>query len=123
MSEIFPVVVKYCRSCEHCQICIPKGKIPRVPFIPITPMDNLFKCIAMVIVGPLNRFAICHKFSLVVCDYGTKYPEAYSLKSIDSETVSNAMIETFSRVGIPGEILTDQGANFMSSLISQLCTV
>ena len=43
--------------------------------------------------------------------------------SIHSETVANAMIETFSRVGIPGEILTDQEANFMSSLISQLCTV
>ena len=33
------------------------------------------------------------------------------------------MIEIFSRVGIPGEILTDQGVNFMSSLISQLCAV
>ena len=123
MSEIFPDVVKYCRSCENCQKCIPKGRIPRVPFIPITPMDKLFKCIAMVIVGPLNRSAIGHKFSLVVFGYGTKYPGAYPFKSIDSEIVANVMIETFSSVGIPGEILTDQGANFMSSLISQLCTL
>ena len=86
-------------------------------------MDKLFKCIAMVIVGPLNRSAIGHKFSLVVFGYGTKYPGAYPFKSIDSEIVANVMIETFSSVGIPGEILTDQGANFMSSLISQLCTL
>ena len=43
--------------------------------------------------------------------------------SIHSETVANAMIETFSRVDNPSEILTDQEANFMSSLLSQLCTV
>ena len=57
----------------------------------------------MNIVGPLNRPARGHKFSLVFCEYGTKYPGACPLKSIDSETVANAMIETFCSVGIPGE--------------------
>ena len=43
------------------------------------------------------------------------------LKTIDSQTVANAMVEIFSRMGIPNEILTDQGSKFMSSLMCQLC--
>ena len=84
-------------------------------------MEEPFKRIALDIVGPLNKSGRGHKFILVLCDYATKYPEAVPLKTIDSETVASAMIEIFSRVGIPYEILTDQGSNFMSSLMCQLC--
>ena len=33
----------------------------------------------------------------------------------------DALVEVFSRVGIPAEILSDQGSNFMSELMSQFC--
>ena len=118
---IFPDVAKFCRSCKNCQKCVPKGRIPRAPLIPILPMEEPFKRVAMDIVGPLNRSGRGHKFILVLCDYSTKYPEAVPLKTIDSETVANAMIDVFSRLGIPHEILTDQGSNFMSSIMCQLC--
>ena len=39
----------------------PKGRILRAPLIPIQPMDEPFKRIAMGIVGPLNRSARGHK--------------------------------------------------------------
>ena len=84
-------------------------------------MDEPFKRVAIDIVGPLNRTKRGHKFILVICDYATKYPEAIPLKSIDSESVANALIDTFSRVGFPNELLSDQGTNFMSSLMDQLC--
>ena len=84
-------------------------------------MEEPFQRVAMDIVGPLNKSGRGHKFILVLCDYATKYPEAVPLKTVDSETVANAMIEIFSRLGIPNEILTDQGTNFMSSLMCQLC--
>ena len=118
---IFPTVAKFCQSCENCQKCIPKGRIPKVHLIPIQQMEEPFKRIALDIVGPLNKSKRGHKYILVICDYATKYPEAIPLKTIDSETVANALIETFSRVGLPGEILSDQGSNFMSALMVQLC--
>ena len=58
-----------------------------------------------------------------MCDYGTKYPEAIPLKTIDAETVANALIDIFSRTGIPREILSDQGSNFMSATIKHLCSL
>jgi hypothetical protein len=41
------------------------------------------------------------------------------IQNLDQEasTVSNALISLFSRVGIPKEMLTDQGNNFMSELM------
>ena len=118
---IFPDVAKFCKSCVNCQKCIPKGRVPKAPLIPIQPMDEPFKRIAIDIVGPLNRTKRGNKYILVICDYATKYPEAIPLKYIDSESVANALIDTFSRVGFPGELLSDQGTNFMSSLMEQLC--
>ena len=118
---IFPDVAKFCRSCKNCQKCLPKGRVPRAPLISIQPMEEPFQRVAMDIVGPLNKSGRGHKFILVLCDYATKYAEAVPLKTVDSETVANAMIEIFSRLGIPNKILTDQGTNFMSSLMCQLC--
>lgn len=77
----------------------------------------------MDIIGPLVRSDQGNRYILVVCDYGTKYPEAIPLKTINAETVANALIEIFSRTGIPREILSDQGSNFMSAIIQHLCTL
>ena len=57
---------------------------------------------------------------LVVCDYATRYPEAIPLKTIDAEKIAEELVHFFSRVGIPKEILTDQGSNFQSQLLGEL---
>jgi transposase InsO family protein len=74
----------------------------------------------MDIVGPLPRTASGKRFILVVCDYATRYPEAVALSSTDAEHVAEELVRIFSRVGIPGEILTDQGPNFMSQLLTEI---
>ena len=40
-------------------------------------------------------------------DYATRYPEAVSLPSIETERVAEALIAMFSRVGIPSEMLIE----------------
>lgn len=42
------------------------------------------------------------------------------MKNRDAER-ANMLIEIFSRVGFPKEILSDQGTHFMSSIVSELC--
>ena len=49
-----------------------------------------------------------------------RYPEAIPLRSIDAGTVAEHLIHLFSTVGIPKEILSDQGTNFMSQLLREL---
>ena len=57
---------------------------------------------------------------LVICDYARHYPEAFPLHSIDAPHVAVGLLKLFSRVGIPKKILTDQGSNFRSKLLSEV---
>ena len=41
---------------------------------------------------------------------GSRYPDAIPLKRVDGVTVAEAMMELFSRTGLPAELLTDQGS-------------
>lgn len=42
------------------------------------------------------------------------------MKTIDAENVAEELVKLFVRVGIPAEILTDQGSNFTSQLLTEL---
>ena len=42
------------------------------------------------------------------------------MRSIDAKHVAEELIKVFSRVGVPQEILTDQGSNFTSQLLAEL---
>ena len=90
---------------------------------PATEEDSLFHLskpfsrIAMDIVGPLPKSSKEHKYILVICDYATRYPEAVPLWTCDAEAVAEELVKLFSRVGIPKEILTDQGT---SQLLAEL---
>ena len=57
---------------------------------------------------------------LVICDYATRFPEAAPLRSIEAERIPEELIKLFARVGIPGEILTDQVSNFTSQLLTEI---
>ena len=112
-------VADWCRSCETCQKCR-KHRVPRAPIIPLPVVAEPFSRVAMDIIGPLPRSRSGNRYVLVVCDYGTKYPEAIPLRSIEAETIAEKLLKIFSRVGIPHEILTDQGINFQSQLLREL---
>ena len=116
---IYRDIAKFCRSCESCQLAA--GRKPaRAPLIPLPIITQPFSRMAMDIVGPLPRTRRGNRYVLVVCDYATRYPEAVALRSIDAETIAEELVSIFSRVGIPQEILTDQGANFTSHLLTEL---
>ncbi|KAL5497407.1 hypothetical protein EMCRGX_G013874 [Ephydatia muelleri] len=53
-------------------------------------------------------------------DYATRYPEAVPVKAIDAEHIAEELVKIFARVGIPEEILTDQGSNFTSQLLAEM---
>ena len=116
---VFRDVAEYCRRCPQCQKTA-RGSQLRVPLVPLPVMKEPFKRIAMDIMGPLPRSRRGNQYILVVCDYATRYPEAIPLRSIDAGTVAEHLMQLFSRVGIPREILSDQGTNFMSQLLKEL---
>lgn len=99
------------RGCAECQKASRQG-VRRAPLIPLLTIEEPFERIAMDIVGPLPRSKAGYRYILVICDYATRrYPKAVPLQTVDAEHVAEALVKLFSRVGIPREILTDQGSN------------
>ena len=74
----------------------------------------------MDMVGPLPRTEDGHRYILTIVDYGSRYPDAIPLRTTSSQDVAEALLEYFSWVGLPKEILTDRGSNFTSDLMDKL---
>jgi hypothetical protein len=112
-------VARFCRSCDVCQKTVPKGKITRIPLGQMPLIDTPFKRVAVDIIGPIfPHTERKNRYILTLVDYATRYPEAIALPSIETERVAEALVDMFSRVGVPEEVLTDCGAQFTSDLMS-----
>ena len=108
-----------CMSCAECQKAGRKTQ-GRAPLMPLPVMSEPFERVAIDIVGPLPRTKSGNKYLLTPIDYGTRYPEAVPLRSTDAATVAAALLSIFTRMGVPREILSDQGSNFLSKLMEEM---
>ena len=112
-------MAEYCHRCPECERTA-KGSQSKVPSFPLPVMETPFVRIAMDLVGTLPQGRMGHQYLLVVCNYATRYPQAMALRNVDAGSVADQSLQLFARVGIPREILSDQGNNFMSQLIRKL---
>ena len=109
-------------QCISCQ----RGKVTRhvSPPIEVIPVPELpFTCVNIDIVGP---FPVCSGFRylLTMVDRTTRWPEAAPLVDMCTGTVASAFIHVWiSRFGVPVSLTSDRGAQFTSSLWSELCSL
>lgn len=112
-------VCQWCAACPKCQL-VSAPAIPKVTLHPLSLIKVPFERIGIDLVMPLDRSARRHLFALVIVDYATRYPEAVALRNISAKSVADALFRVTSRVGIPKEILTNQGTTFMSRTLDEL---
>ena len=85
-------------------------------------IDKPFKRIAVDFIGPVAPVSENgNRYILTVVDFATRYPEAVALPKIETERVAETLLDTFSRVGFPKEILSDRGGQFTSDMIAEVC--
>ena len=114
-------VTRYCKSCDVCQKTVNKGSVPKVPLEKMPLIDKPFKRVAIDLVGPIGPPGEDgHRYILTLVDFATRYPEAVPLKNIDTETVAEALVDIFSRLGVPEEILSDLGTQFVSECMKEV---
>ena len=95
----------------------------RAELIPLPVIGEPFHCVAVDIIGPLQRTRSGKRYILTLVDRATRYPEAIALSSIDAEKVADALLSIFCRVGLPESILSDQGSNFTSDTLKQVAAL
>ena len=112
---------RYCQSCDICQRTVDKGSVRRAPVQSVPWVHIPFDKVAIDLIGPLHPVTNRGKrYILTVVDYATRYPEAVPLEKIDTESIAEALIGIFSRVGFPREILSDNGAQFVSQVMKEV---
>ena len=114
-------ITSFCRSCDVCQKTTAKGFVPRVPLGDMPLIDMPFRRVAVDLVGPISPPSEKgHRYILTLVDYATRYSEAVPLKNIETETVAEALMDMYSRLGIPEEVLSDLGTQFVSKCMDEV---
>ena len=112
---------RYCQSCDICQRTVDKGSVRKSPVQSVSWVHIPFDKVAIDLIGPLHPVTNRGKrYILTVVDYATRYPEAVPLEKIDTESIAEALIGIFSRVGFPREILSDNGSQFVSQVMKEV---
>ncbi|CAL8071712.1 unnamed protein product [Orchesella dallaii] len=104
-----------CKSCVHCQQNQPApASAPLHPWqFPQRPWQRLH----MDLAGPLDN-----NMFLIIMDAHSKWPEVFSMKNdTTSAAVISKMMEVISRFGIPEQIVTDNGRQFVSAEFGNFC--
>ena len=80
--------------------------------------------VAVDILGPLPESESGNSFVLVAGDYFTKWMEAYPIHNQEAETVARKLVdEMLCRFSPPEQLYSDQGRQFESGLIKEICNI
>ena len=81
-----------------------------------------FERVALDVLGPLLTSESGNKHILLIIDYFTRWPEAYSLPNQEATTVAEVVTKEYvCRYGFPLELHSDQGRNFESQVFQEMC--
>ena len=85
-------VKRFCRSCDICQRTVQKGKVAKHPLQKMPLIDEVFKRVAVDIVGPIHPVTDKgNRYILTLVDFAYRYPEAIPMASIDTERVAEVL--------------------------------
>lgn len=113
-------VSKFCKECHVCQLAGKPNRMEKpVPLRPILAVQEPFTRVVIDCMGPLPRTKSGKEYLLTLMCMTTRYPEAIPVRNIKSKTIVPLIVNYFSKFGMPKEIQSDQGTNFMSKAFSQ----
>ncbi|XP_026830978.1 uncharacterized protein LOC113563519, partial [Ooceraea biroi] len=114
-------VQEFIRDCRDCQLKKLVRVKTRQPMILTDTPGNAFDKISMDIMGPLPVTRTGNSYILTIQDLLTKYSLAIPLKHATAVDIAEAFVSEFVCIyGAPQALLTDQGTNFVSSLMRNI---
>jgi hypothetical protein len=115
-------VTHYVKECRICQLDKETHQNIKLPLTVTDTKNTPWEKVYLDIVGPLLMAETGIKYILTCQDNLSKYFIAIPLQNQTAEEVTNAFVKTIVLIyGIPTEIVTDQGSNFMSDVFKRIC--
>eukprot|EP00111_Clytia_hemisphaerica_P012925 TCONS_00037964-protein len=114
-------VVTYVEKCEGCREH--KGKALKASLQSI-PCTLPWQDITVDILGPFKMTITGNKYILSFVDRFSSWPEAFCIPSCETPVLAQIMVdEIITRHGVPRSILSDNGPNFVSLLMKEVCAI
>lgn len=114
-------ITEYVSKCDQCQ----KQKYSihtKQPMVVTTTANSAFEKIFLDVVGHLQKDDSGYSYILTLQCELSKFVEAYPIFNKETVSVARALVDNFVlRFGIPQEIATDRGAEFISSTMKEVC--
>jgi hypothetical protein len=113
-------VTRFVKQCPVCQkLSVLKPCIETRPFTLATYRKGQRYYVDTI--GPLPATAKGNQFILVVIDAFTRYVELAATESTDAAAAADALTSVFARLGVPEEMVSDRGTQFINELIAAYC--
>ena len=113
----------FCKSCQKCQFFNFPNKINKAFLQPILA-SRPWEIVGCDIMGPFRRSSQGNSYIIAAIDHFTKYSEAAPIPTFDALTTAKFIFNRLiCRYGLMEKLLTDQGVNFESELIKNLCNL
>ena len=109
--------VGMCHDCGAKNVCGRKRQSPLRQYLVGAPMERL----AIDILGPLPQTPRGNRFVLVVTDYFSKWTESYAIPNQEATVAEKLVSEFVCRFRVPRELHSDQGTNFESKVMAEVC--
>ena len=112
--------------CNTCVTCAAHKTSPprRKAALQTVQAGYPLQLVAVDILGPLPESESGNSYLLVVGDYFTRWMEAYPIPNMEATTVAKTLTDKFfCRFGIPEQLHSDQGKQFESQLLKDVCTI
>lgn len=118
MKKYISDYVKNCPECNRYKATNQKpAGLLRTPIY-----SQRFEVLAIDLFGPLPRTETGEQWILIVEDCTTKWVELFSLSEASARHCATTLIEeVFMRYGIPRRIISDNGPQFVSAVLQQIC--
>eukprot|EP00111_Clytia_hemisphaerica_P016400 TCONS_00048555-protein len=118
---LYQDVVCYIEKCEGCRQHKGRSLKASLQSIPCTrPWADL----TVDILGPFHMTLSGNKYILTFVDRFTAWPEAFAIPSCESPVLAQILVdEIISRHGVPTTLLSDNGRNFVSNLMKEVCKI
>ena len=111
------------KSCEKCQVA-KHGRNHASKSRQYLHTGRPWQKVAIDLVGPMPRTRKGNKWILVLTDHFTRWQDALAITEATTPVIANMLDErVFSYLGLPESIHSDQGAQFESCLMKELCAL
>ncbi|KAJ8351980.1 hypothetical protein SKAU_G00234560 [Synaphobranchus kaupii] len=112
------VHVHCCDSCMAQKGPNQRSRAPLQQHLVGAPMER----VGVDVLGPFPVTDSGNRYILVAMDYFTKWPEAFAVPDQSAATTAERLVEEmFTHFGAPAELHSDQGRNFESQLLAEVC--